>query len=87
VRSTPPPAVVRLFTYAESSGPVCRVRIMPPPAVMRLFTSAESSGSASGTGAWAHESCSLGVDLCVGEGEPPREEHTTAYGGVSLHLR
>jgi hypothetical protein len=42
-----------------------RMRSTPPPPVMRLFTSTESSGPASGTGALANESCSLGVGVRV----------------------
>jgi hypothetical protein len=37
----------------------------PPPAAVHLFISTESSGPASNTGAWAHESYSLGVGLRV----------------------
>jgi hypothetical protein len=62
VRSTPPPAVVRLFTPAESSRPVCRVRSAPPPAVVCLLTSGETNSLVSDTRARAHESSSLGTD-------------------------
>jgi hypothetical protein len=50
VRSTPLPAVVRLFTSTESSGLVCHVRSAPPPEVVRLLTSAETNSSVSDTG-------------------------------------
>jgi hypothetical protein len=65
VRSTPLPAVVRLFTSAESSGPVCRVRSTPPPVVVRLFASAETNSPVSDTGARAHESSPLGAGSWV----------------------
>jgi hypothetical protein len=50
------------------------VRSEPPPAVVRLFIQAESSGLASDTGAQAHESYSLGIDLRV------RRRQTTMRG-------
>jgi hypothetical protein len=65
MRNMPPPAVVRLFTFAESSEPVCRVRSTPPPAVVRLFASAETNSPASDTGARARESSSLGAGSWV----------------------
>jgi hypothetical protein len=49
----------------ELSGDEITVRSTPPSVVVRLFISAESSGPASYTGAWAHESYSLGVGLLV----------------------
>jgi hypothetical protein len=65
VKSTPPPAVVRLFTSAESSGPVYRLRSMPPPAVVCLFASIETNSPDPDKGARAHESPSLGVGSWV----------------------
>jgi hypothetical protein len=37
------------------------VKSAPPPTVVRLFAPAEIDGPISGTGAWAHESSSLGT--------------------------
>jgi hypothetical protein len=61
MKSTPPPAVMRHFTSAESSGPVRRVKSTLPPVVVCLFISTENNDPASGTGARAHESSSLGA--------------------------
>jgi hypothetical protein len=42
-----------------------RVKSAPLPAVVRLFAPAETDNPVSGTGAWAHESSSLGAGSCV----------------------
>jgi hypothetical protein len=65
VKSTLPPTVVRLFTSAESSGPVRRVRSTPSPAIVCLATPTESNEPVSDTGTRAHESYSSGVGFRV----------------------
>jgi hypothetical protein len=62
---------MRLFAFAESSGPVCRVKSMLPPAVVRSFISTETNSPGSDAGARAHESPSLGAVPGCKEAEPP----------------
>jgi hypothetical protein len=81
VRSIAPPAVVRLFTSAESSGPVCRVRSTPPHAVVRLFASTETNSLVSDTGARAHKSSSLGAGSWVQRSRTAARVSTTPPQG------
>jgi hypothetical protein len=51
------------FLCAEKANR--RVKSAPPPVVVRLFTPVETDSLVSGTGAWAHESSSLGAGSYV----------------------
>jgi hypothetical protein len=53
------------FLCAEKAKVNRRMESTPPPAVVRLFAPAETDRPVSGTGAWAHESSSLGAGTCV----------------------
>jgi hypothetical protein len=54
-------------------------RSKPPPAVVRLFTSTETNSPVSDTGAWAHESSSLGTGSWV------QRSRTTARASTASH--
>jgi hypothetical protein len=49
-------------------------RSEPPPTVVRPFISAEDNFPVNGTGAWAHESYSLGVGFRVRKKQTPERE-------------
>jgi hypothetical protein len=87
VRSTPPPAVMRLFVSVESSGLVHRVKSTLPPAVVCLFISVENNGLFFGTGPRPTSHAPWALASVCGEGKPPREEHATAHGNAPLRLR
>jgi hypothetical protein len=53
----------RRFLCAEKANR--RVKSAPLPAVVRLFAPTETDSPVSGTGAWAHESVSLGIGFYV----------------------
>jgi hypothetical protein len=55
--------LARRFLCAEKANR--RVKSAPPPAVVRLFALAKTDSLVSSTGAWAHESSSLGTSSYV----------------------
>jgi hypothetical protein len=58
----PGPQVIQLVCRSPSAEKANRhARSEPPPTAVRLSISAENYGPVSDTGAWAHESYSLGV--------------------------
>jgi hypothetical protein len=55
--------LARRFLCVEKAN--WHVKSAPSPAVVRLFAPVKTDNSVSGTGAWAHDSSSLGVGSCV----------------------
>jgi hypothetical protein len=75
---------VSAFEYKEGESPR---RSKPSPAVVRLFTSAETNSPVSDTGAWAHESSSLGTGSRVQRSRTAARASTASHRGRSRRQR
>jgi hypothetical protein len=64
-----------------------RVKNAPLPAVVRLFAPAETDSLVSGTGAWAHESSSLGAGSCVQRSQTAARTNTVPPRGCRRRQR
>jgi hypothetical protein len=77
--------LARRFLCADKANR--RVKSAPPPAVVRLFAPAETDGPVSGTGAWAHESSSLGAGSWVQRSRTAARASTAPPQGRRGRLR
>jgi hypothetical protein len=73
--------LVRRFLCAEKANR--RVKSAPLPAVVHLFATAETDSLVPGTGAWAHESSSLGASSCVQRSRTAARASTAPLGAAA----